>query len=390
MIISTKKGTPKDELEKIVDKFEKQGLDVTLITGKNYNVFGLVGDTTKIDERDVLANPWIDNVTRVSAPYKRANRLFHPADSVIDCGGVKIGGKEKIAVMAGPCSIEGAEQALRIAQGVKAGGATLFRGGAYKPRTSPYSFQGLETEGILDMVKAREATGMPIVSELMSEDRIPEFEEYVDVVQIGARNMQNFQLLKAVGKMHKPVLLKRGLCMPNCYAVLGFLQYVYHERRVYHGRRQRAGHPVRARHPYLREVHPQHPRSLCSAHHPRKDPPAHHRGSQPRHRQGQSGRAYDDRCRGRRCRRSGSGGPLRPSARMERRRPVPDPGFLRTGHGKVPSGGMGHWPRYVKAKRPRPLSLTFVRQLPQRGSPWQNRKLCRTAKASHFGRGGIA
>ncbi len=212
MIISTKKGTPKDELEKIVDRFEKQGLDVTLITGKNYNVFGLVGDTTKIDERDVLANPWIDNVTRVSAPYKRANRLFHPADSVIDCGGVKIGGKEKIAVMAGPCSIESEEQALRIAQGVKAGGATLFRGGAYKPRTSPYSFQGLETEGILDMVKAREATGMPIVSELMSEDRIPEFEEYVDVVQIGARNMQNFQLLKAVGKMHKPVLLKRGLC----------------------------------------------------------------------------------------------------------------------------------------------------------------------------------
>ena len=192
MIISTKKGAPKEELEKIVDKFEKQGLDVTLITGKNYNVFGLVGDTTKIDERDVLANPWIDNVTRVSAPYKRANRLFHPADSVIDCGGVKIGSKEKIAV--------------------KAGGAALFRGGAYKPRTSPYAFQGLETEGILDMVKAREATGLPIVSELMSEDRIPEFEEYVDVVQIGARNMQNFQLLKAVGKMHKPVLLKRGLC----------------------------------------------------------------------------------------------------------------------------------------------------------------------------------
>lgn len=106
MIISTKKGTPKEELEKIVDRFEKQGLDVTLITGKDYNVFGLVGDTTKIDERDVLANPWIDNVTRVSAPYKRANRLFHPADSVIDCGGVKIGGKEKIAVMAGPCGIE--------------------------------------------------------------------------------------------------------------------------------------------------------------------------------------------------------------------------------------------------------------------------------------------
>ena len=147
----------------------------------------------------------IDYVTAHAADFK-------PDSLVIDCGGVKIGSKEKIAVMAGPCSIEGEEQALRIAQGVKAGGATLFRGGAYKPRTSPYSFQGLETEGILDMVKAREATGMPIVSELMSEDRISEFEEYVDVVQIGARNMQNFQLLKAVGKMHKPVLLKRGLC----------------------------------------------------------------------------------------------------------------------------------------------------------------------------------
>ena len=137
--------------------------------------------------------------------------LIEPNLAVIDCGGVKIGGKEKIAVMAGPCSIESEEQALRIAQGVKAGGATLFRGGAYKPRTSPYSFQGLETEGILDMVKAREATGMPIVSELMSEERIPEFEEYVDVVQIGARNMQNFELLKAVGRQKKPVLLKRGL-----------------------------------------------------------------------------------------------------------------------------------------------------------------------------------
>ena len=116
MIISTKKGTPKEELEKIVDKFEKQGLDVTLITGKDYNVFGLVGDTTKIDERDVLANPWIDNVTRVSAPYKRANRLFHPADSIIDCGGVKIGRGEKIAVMAGPCSIESEEQITYCAQ----------------------------------------------------------------------------------------------------------------------------------------------------------------------------------------------------------------------------------------------------------------------------------
>ena len=212
MIISTKKGTPKDELEKIVDKFEKQGLDVTLITGKDYNVFGLVGDTTKIDERDVLANPWIDNVTRVSAPYKRANRLFHPADSVIDCGGVKIGGKEKIAVMAGPCSIEGAEQALRIAQSVKAGGAALFRGGAYKPRTSPYSFQGLEEEGLKYMKEAREATGLNVICEVTSAHAIEAASKYVDMLQIGARNMQNFELLKELGRIDKPIFLKRGLC----------------------------------------------------------------------------------------------------------------------------------------------------------------------------------
>ena len=204
MIISTKKGTPKEELEKIVDKFEHQGLDVTLITGKDYNVFGLVGDTTKIDERDVLANPWIDNVTRVSAPYKRANRLFHPADSVIDCGGVKIGGKEKIAVMAGPCSIESEEQALRIAQGVKAGGATLFRGGAYKPRTSPYDFAGLKAEGLELLKIARQETGLPIVTEIMSVVDLPLFED-VDVLQVGARNMQNFDLLRELGKLRKPI-----------------------------------------------------------------------------------------------------------------------------------------------------------------------------------------
>ena len=211
MIISTKKGTPQAELDRIIESFEKQGLSVTLIRGTDYNVFGLVGDTTKIAEKDVLANPWVENVTRVSAPYKRANRLFHPADTVIDVGGFKIGASAPIAVMAGPCSVEGKEHMLKLAELVKAGGANFLRGGAYKPRTSPYSFQGLGTEGILAMVEARKATGLPIVSELMDEAHIDEFEEYVDVVQIGARNMQNFQLLKAVGKMHKPVLLKRGL-----------------------------------------------------------------------------------------------------------------------------------------------------------------------------------
>ena len=150
-IISTKKGTPQVELDRIVDNFEKQGLSVTLIRGTDYNVFGLVGDTTKIAEKDVLANPWVENVTRVSAPYKRANRLFHPEDTVVDINGVRVGGNAPIAVMAGPCSIEGEEHTIKMAKAVKAGGANFLRGGAYKPRTSPYSFQGLGTEGILDM-----------------------------------------------------------------------------------------------------------------------------------------------------------------------------------------------------------------------------------------------
>ena len=211
MIISTKKGTPKEELEKIVDRFEKQGLDVTLITGKDYNVFGLVGDTTKIDERDVLANPWIDNVTRVSAPYKRANRLFHPADSVIDCGhGVKIGG-DQFQVIAGPCSVEG-ENLIRIARRVKAAGATMLRGGAYKPRTSPYAYQGMGPAGLDLLCEASAELDMPIVTEIMDPRDVQVFlDKKIDVMQIGARNAQNFPLLKEVGKTKTPILLKRGM-----------------------------------------------------------------------------------------------------------------------------------------------------------------------------------
>ena len=211
MIISMKKGAPQEEVNKLVQYFEDQGLSVTMISGDNYNVFGLVGDTTIVDETQIAVNPFVDTITRVSAPYKKVNRLFHPEDTVVDCGGVKIGGQEKIAIIAGPCSIEGLEPTLEIASAVKAAGATMLRGGAYKPRTSPYAFQGLGTEGILAMVEAKKATGMPIVSELMAIEHLDEFVEYVDVIQIGARNMQNFDLLKAVGKTNKPVLLKRVL-----------------------------------------------------------------------------------------------------------------------------------------------------------------------------------
>ena len=211
MIITCKKGAPQNEVEKIVKGFEEKGLEVNTILGTNYNVFGSVGDTTVVDEKMVRANPWIEDVTRIAAPYKKVNRLFHPEDSIIDVAGIKVGGKEKVVVIGGPCSVEGKEQICEIAEEVKQAGGCMLRGGAYKPRTSPYAFQGLGTEGILDMVEARKRTGLPIVSEIMSADKIDEFVEYVDLIQVGARNMQNFDLLKALGKINKPILLKRGL-----------------------------------------------------------------------------------------------------------------------------------------------------------------------------------
>ena len=150
-------------------------------------------------------------MTRVQQPYKKANRMFHPQDSVIDVSGVKVGGNEKIAVIAGPCSVEGQDSVCEIARAVKEAGASMLRGGAYKPRTSPYAFQGMGSAGIDAMVQAREQTGLPIVSELMSTDKLDEFVQKVDLIQVGARNMQNFDLLKALGKTDKPVLLKRGM-----------------------------------------------------------------------------------------------------------------------------------------------------------------------------------
>ena len=211
MIITMKKDAPEQEIKNLMESIEAKGVKVTMIQGTNYNVFGLVGDTTVIDDRMITANPYVDNVKRIAAPYKKANRLFHPLDSVIDVDGIKVGGKEKIVVIGGPCSVEGEESIMRIAKEVKEAGGCMLRGGAYKPRTSPYSFQGMGLEGLKCMYKAKQAYNMPIVSELMSEKKLDEFEEYVDLIQVAARNMQNFDLLKALGKSKKPVLLKRGL-----------------------------------------------------------------------------------------------------------------------------------------------------------------------------------
>lgn len=211
MIITMKKNAPQVEADKIIKNIEAKGLSVTVIEGTNYNVFGVVGDTTIVDEKTIAANPYVDNVSRIAAPYKKANRIFHPQDSVIDVAGIKVGGQEDLVVIGGPCSVESKEALLEIAKSVKDAGGVMLRGGAYKPRTSPYAFQGMGTTGIEWMCEAREQYGLPIVSELMSIEKLPEFEEHVDLIQVGARNMQNFDLLKALGKATKPVLLKRGL-----------------------------------------------------------------------------------------------------------------------------------------------------------------------------------
>ena len=209
MIAVLKETATEQQIVNLVNWFESQGLKVNRSQGDYVTILGLIGDTTKIDIDLLRGLDIIDNVMRISEPFKKANRKFHPEDSIVNIGGVKIGGGN-FAVMAGPCSVENEEQIIETAKAVKAAGATLLRGGAYKPRTSPYDFQGLHEEGIRLLIKAREITGLPIVSEIMSPDQIPVFED-VDCLQVGARNMQNFDLLKAIGKTNKPVLLKRGL-----------------------------------------------------------------------------------------------------------------------------------------------------------------------------------
>lgn len=209
MITVLKAETTKKQRDKLIEWFGSQGLKVHISEGEFQTVLGLVGDTSKIDEELVESLEMVESVKRISEPFKSANRKFHPEDSVIDISGVKIGGGN-FAIIAGPCSVESETQILEVARSIKASGASLLRGGAFKPRTSPYDFQGMKAEGIELLLEAKKDTGMPIVTEIMNEKHMPLFED-VDVIQVGARNMQNFELLKALGKTGKPVLLKRGL-----------------------------------------------------------------------------------------------------------------------------------------------------------------------------------
>ena len=211
MIITMKKSATKADIEHVMKQLKDKGLQIHESIGENLNVFGVVGDTSQVDPKRIEANKHVESVVRVSSPYKKASRMFHPEDTIVEVNGIHIGGKEKIVVIGGPCSVEGKDMICHIAHGVKDAGGLMLRGRAYKPRTSPYAYQGMGTEGILALAQARKQTGLPVVTELMSADKLDEFVEHVDVIQIGARNMQNFDLLKAVGKTNKPVLLKRGL-----------------------------------------------------------------------------------------------------------------------------------------------------------------------------------
>ncbi len=210
MIIVMNPKCSEREVADVKNELTKQGLGTHLSQGETFCIIGVVGDTRSIDSNSILTFNGVDKILKVEEPFKKANRLFKPEDTVINVNGTLVGGNH-LGIMAGPCSVESEEQIIEIAKSVKASGANFLRGGAFKPRTSPYSFQGLELEGLRLLKRAKEETGLSIVTEIMSTNYIDEFVRDVDVIQVGARNMQNFDLLKQLGKTNKPILLKRGL-----------------------------------------------------------------------------------------------------------------------------------------------------------------------------------
>lgn len=209
MIIQLTKAADPAQKDQLQAWLEDRGLEVQASTKDGQTIWGLLGDTGSLDTELIRALDIVDDVRRINEPYKNANRAFHPEDTIIDVNGVKVGGGS-LTLIAGPCSVESEEQMKVLAREVKAAGANMLRGGAFKPRTSPYSFQGMGADGVELLLKAKEATGLPIVSEVMDISQLPLFKD-VDVLQVGTRNMQNFELLKELGKLRKPVLLKRGL-----------------------------------------------------------------------------------------------------------------------------------------------------------------------------------
>ena len=210
MVIVMNTKSSEKEVSEVKNELSRLGLGIHLSQGETFCIIGVVGETRALDPNKLLTFDGVDKILKVEEPFKKANRLFKPDDTIVNVNGTLVGGNN-LGIMAGPCSVESEEQIIKIAKSVKASGANFLRGGAFKPRTSPYSFQGLELEGLKLLKAAKEATGLSIVTEIMSTDYIDEFVRDVDVIQVGARNMQNFDLLKQLGKTNKPILLKRGL-----------------------------------------------------------------------------------------------------------------------------------------------------------------------------------
>ena len=226
MIAVLKHGTTPQQTDHLISWLKRMNLDVHVSEGQEITVLGLIGDTSRVDMELLKSLEIVETVKRVSEPFKQANRKFHPKDTIVDIGNVKIGGGY-FAMIAGPCSVESEEQIIEVAKAVKESGADILRGGAFKPRTSPYAFQGMKGEGIRLLLEARKETGLPIITEIMNIRDLPLFED-VDIIQVGARNMQNFDLLKELGKTHKPILLKRGLAN-NLQELLMSADYIMSE-----------------------------------------------------------------------------------------------------------------------------------------------------------------
>ena len=290
MIVILKQNTKKEDLDRFISMLNSYHVKIADISGEQHSIFGLIGYTSKIDIDLLRAQPVVADVKRVQEPYKSCNRKFHPEDTIVDIAGKKIGGKH-FQVIAGPCSVENEDQIIETAEAVKAAGATMLRGGAFKPRTSPYAFQGLHADGIELLLKAKKATGMPIVTEIMAIEHLDLFAD-VDLIQVGARNMQNFELLKALGHSDKPILLKRD--------------------------------PLRTRYPHLRDQDPEHSGSCSSSAAQSDVSPAHRGGSQPRNRHPHSGKAPVPGCHCMRCQCSDDRGSQQPGKGAVRRCSVPD------------------------------------------------------------------
>ncbi len=294
MIVIMKPSATAAEIGAVIRKAESMGAHTHPIYGENRTVVALVGDLTGVTREVFDQMEGVLNTLRIQEPYKLSSRTTRPENSLVEVAGgrVRIGGNE-IVVMAGPCSVESRSQIVEIAHAVREAGATVLRGGAFKPRTSPYDFQGMGLKGLEYLAEAREQTGLPVITEVMREEQVPMVAEYADLLQIGARNMQNYGLLQAVGKQQKPVMLKRGIS--------GTIRGTAHVCRIHRQQRQLQRAALRARHPHLRNGDTQHLRSQRSAGAERTDPSAGGGRSIAWHRTARIGSGHEPR--GRRCRR---------------------------------------------------------------------------------------